>query len=146
MKRLLLGLILRGVAFDFRVKAQARHKPLWNRAFFAGSLLASLSQGWMLGSYILGFAEGWMAFGFSMLTGIFTVSAYALIGACWRRAGDLALGADRSARGGAGSWVRLGSRRPVRPGGWRSRGSWRCRGGRRACGPSAQAQRHRQRR
>jgi cytochrome d ubiquinol oxidase subunit II len=34
---MLVGLILRGVAFDFRVKAQAAHKPLWNRAFFAGS-------------------------------------------------------------------------------------------------------------
>jgi cytochrome d ubiquinol oxidase subunit II len=54
---MLLGLILRGVAFDFRVKAQAKHKPLWNLAFFAGSLLASLSQGWMLGRYVMGLAD-----------------------------------------------------------------------------------------
>ena len=33
---MLIGLILRGVAFDFRVKARDAHKPLWNRAFFAG--------------------------------------------------------------------------------------------------------------
>jgi cytochrome d ubiquinol oxidase subunit II len=38
---MLIGLTLRGVAFDFRVKARAAHKPLWNRAFYAGSLLAS---------------------------------------------------------------------------------------------------------
>ena len=46
---MLVGLILRGVAFDFRVKARAHHKPWWNHAFFAGSLLASLAQGVMLG-------------------------------------------------------------------------------------------------
>ena len=45
---MLIGLILRGVAFDFRVKAPLRYKPFWNRAFFAGSLMASASQGWML--------------------------------------------------------------------------------------------------
>ena len=35
---MLIGLTLRGVAFDFRVKARAAHKPWWNNAFFAGSL------------------------------------------------------------------------------------------------------------
>ena len=35
---MLVGLTLRGVAFDFRVKARAEHKPLWDRAFYAGSL------------------------------------------------------------------------------------------------------------
>ncbi|MDF4362479.1 cytochrome d ubiquinol oxidase subunit II, partial [Vibrio parahaemolyticus] len=58
---MLVGLILRGVAFDFRVKARAQHKPLWNHAFFAGSTLASLAQGWMLGRYVTGFAEGVLA-------------------------------------------------------------------------------------
>jgi len=46
----------------------------------------------MLGSYILGFAPGWGAFAFAMLTGVFTVAGYALIGACWlvwRGEGDL---------------------------------------------------------
>ena len=51
---MLFGLILRGVSFDFRVKAEARQKRLWNRAFAAGSLIAALAQGWMLGSYITG--------------------------------------------------------------------------------------------
>ena len=40
---MLTGLILRGVAFDFRVKAQAAHKPWWNRLFWAGSLLALIA-------------------------------------------------------------------------------------------------------
>ncbi|MBX9750114.1 MAG: cytochrome d ubiquinol oxidase subunit II [Roseococcus sp.] len=80
---MLMGLILRGVAFEFRAKAPAPQKPRWDAAFQFGSILAAFSQGWMLGSYILGFAEGWFAFGFAMLTGVFTVAAYALIGACW---------------------------------------------------------------
>jgi cytochrome d ubiquinol oxidase subunit II len=41
---MLVGLILRGVAFDFRVKAEAAHKPAWNFAFFAGSGIAAASQ------------------------------------------------------------------------------------------------------
>ena len=80
---MLMGLILRGVAFEFRAKAPAAQKPRWDLAFQGGSILAAFSQGWMLGSYILGFAEGWGAFAFAMLTGLFTVAAYALIGACW---------------------------------------------------------------
>ena len=56
---MLIGLILRGVAFDFRVKAQAARKPMWDRAFFAGSTLAAASQGWMLGRYVSGFGSGW---------------------------------------------------------------------------------------
>ena len=51
---MLLGLILRGVAFDFRVKAGDAKKERWNKIFFAGSVIASVSQGWMLGSYITG--------------------------------------------------------------------------------------------
>jgi len=80
---MLLGLILRGVAFDFRVKAHADHKPWWNAAFAAGSLLASLSQGVMLGRYLTGFAPGLEAWGFSLLTGVGLTAAYALLGAGW---------------------------------------------------------------
>ena len=56
---MLVGLILRGVAFDFRVKAHDSHKRMWDRLFFAGSTLASVSQGWMLGRYVSGFGTGW---------------------------------------------------------------------------------------
>ena len=57
---MLMGLILRGVSFDFRVKARDEHKALWNRTFAAGSLIASMAQGWMLGSYLTGFSySGW---------------------------------------------------------------------------------------
>ena len=80
---MLVGLILRGVAFDFRVKAREPHKPLWNRAFFTGSLLASLAQGFMLGHYIAGFEETLAAYAFSMLIGVSVVAGYGLLGATW---------------------------------------------------------------
>ena len=61
---MLVGLTLRGVAFDFRVKAREPHKPLWNAAFFGGSLLAALAQGFMLGHYITGFEHSFGAYAF----------------------------------------------------------------------------------
>jgi cytochrome d ubiquinol oxidase subunit II len=80
---MLIGLILRGVAFDFRVKAPTRYKPFWNRAFFAGSLMASASQGWMLGSYITGFDPGLLGLAFSMGIAVTLPAAYVLLGAGW---------------------------------------------------------------
>ncbi len=80
---MLIGLILRGVAFDFRVKAHDEHKPLWNTAFWVGSLLASLAQGWMLGSYILGFRADAIGVLFSALIALCLCAGYALLGGCW---------------------------------------------------------------
>jgi cytochrome d ubiquinol oxidase subunit II len=80
---MLVALILRGVAFEFRAKAPARWKPLWNRLFFAGSLVTAITQGWMLGQYILGFAGGWGGFAFGILTALCLTAGYAFIGACW---------------------------------------------------------------
>lgn len=80
---MLIGLTLRGVAFDFRVKARAEHKVLWNRAFFAGSTIAALSQGFMLGKLILGFETSLFSFAFSLFIGFCLSSGYALLGSCW---------------------------------------------------------------
>lgn len=80
---MLAGLILRGAAFDFRIKAQDAHKPLWNRAFIAGSILASCAQGWMLGRYITGFAEGTTFTLFAALIALALPAAYVLLGAGW---------------------------------------------------------------
>ena len=80
---MLVGLILRGVSFDFRVKARAEHKHRWNVLFAAGSVTASLSQGYMLGLYIMGFESGWAAFGFGVLIAVCLSASYALLGAAW---------------------------------------------------------------
>ena len=80
---MLLALTLRGVAFDFRVKAHANHKPLWDRAFFTGSLLAGWSQGFMLGGLITGFKGDVWSNLFSALIGCCLLVAYCLLGAGW---------------------------------------------------------------
>ncbi len=80
---MLVGLMLRGVAFDFRVKAQDQHKPLWNFAFFAGSGIAAASQGWMLGRYITGLADGWVFVAFAAVIALLLPAAYVLLGAGW---------------------------------------------------------------
>ncbi|TVR44591.1 MAG: cytochrome d ubiquinol oxidase subunit II [Rhodobacteraceae bacterium] len=80
---MLIGLILRGVAFEFRAKVPAPRKPLWNMAFFAGSLMTALSQGYMLGFYIMGLEHTLAAHLFSVLTGLALTAGFAFIGACW---------------------------------------------------------------
>jgi cytochrome d ubiquinol oxidase subunit II len=80
---MLVGLVLRGVAFDFRVKARDDHKPLWNAAFFAGSGIAAAAQGWMLGHYITGLKPGWWYDAFAAVIALLLPAAYVLLGACW---------------------------------------------------------------
>ena len=80
---MLVGLTLRGVAFDFRAKAQDHHKHLWNHAFFAGSALAAAAQGWMLGHYVTGLNEGWTYHAFAATIAVALPCAYVLMGACW---------------------------------------------------------------
>ena len=80
---LLVGLILRGVAFDFRAKVPIHRKRRWNFLFFAGSLAASLAQGYMLGVYVLGLPSGLGAFGFGALVALCLAASYAAMGAAW---------------------------------------------------------------
>lgn len=80
---MLIGLIFRGVAFDFRAKVQKEKKERWNKAFFWGSLLTSMAQGYMLGSYITGFDQSWFGIGFSFFIGLCVTAGYCLIGATW---------------------------------------------------------------
>lgn len=89
---MLVGLILRGVSFDFRAKAKAEHKDRWDAAFMGGSFLMAAAQGYMLGSYVLGFEQGLVSFVFSLFVGLAVASAYALMGASWlimKTEGDL---------------------------------------------------------
>ncbi len=80
---MLMALTVRGVAFDFRAKSQPQLRPLWDRAFYAGSLLASWSQGFMLGELITGFKDDASGYVFSALIGLCLISAYRLLGATW---------------------------------------------------------------
>lgn len=80
---LLLGLIIRGVAFDFRAKVPLHRKHRWNFLFFAGSLTASLAQGYMLGVYVLGLERGAATFGFGALVALCLAASYAAMGAAW---------------------------------------------------------------
>ena len=89
---MLQGLILRGVAFEFRFKAHESKRYIWDYCFHFGSLIAAFCQGLILGSFIQGvsvanrqFTGGpfdW-ATGFSMMTGLAVVSGYALLGSTW---------------------------------------------------------------
>ncbi|MEL6966806.1 MAG: cytochrome d ubiquinol oxidase subunit II [Pseudomonadota bacterium] len=80
---MLLGLILRGVAFEFRAKARVKRKALWDFAFFAGSLLSSLAQGFMLGLYIMGLTWTGPNVLFATITALCLTAGYAFIGAAW---------------------------------------------------------------
>lgn len=98
---LLVGLILRGVAFEFRMKAHVKWKGLWNRLFFGGSLLAALTQGYMLGLYVLGLEQSWASMAFGMLTAVCVAAGYAMLGGCWlvhKTEHDLQVKAARWAR------------------------------------------------
>ncbi len=107
---MLVGLIMRGVAFEFRAKAPDPRKPMWDRVFFAGSLLTSVTQGYMLGQYILGFTGGWAGVAFGLLTAACLTAGYAFVGACWliyKTSGDLQTRAVAWAKTGL-LWVALG--------------------------------------
>ncbi len=80
---MLIGLILRGVAFEFRAKVRAERKVGWDRAFFAGSLATALAQGCMLGLYIMGLEITPASVAFSALTAVCLAAGYVFIGACW---------------------------------------------------------------
>lgn len=89
---MLLALVLRGCAFEFRHRARARGKRFWTLAFAGGSLTATLAQGLVLGGFIQGvrlegraFAGGpfdW-ATPYSLLVAVGLVAGYALLGATW---------------------------------------------------------------
>ena len=80
---MLFGLILRGVAFDFRVKVAAEYKSMWNKLFFVGSLLASMSQGWMLGAYVMGLETSMTSVAFSVAIALSLPAFYVVLGCGW---------------------------------------------------------------
>ncbi|WP_106640115.1 cytochrome d ubiquinol oxidase subunit II [Allosphingosinicella vermicomposti] len=106
---MLLGLIFRGVAFEFRWR-DPNHRRAWDGAFCIGSLVATFAQGITLGALLQGitvegraYAGGWWEWlsGFSLLTGAALVIGYALLGSTWliwKTEGELQADARRYAR------------------------------------------------
>jgi cytochrome bd ubiquinol oxidase subunit II len=80
---MLVGLILRGVAFDFRVKAQDEAQAAVELRLLRRQGLAATSQGWMLGRYITGLPPGWEYTAFAAAIALLLPAAYVLLGACW---------------------------------------------------------------
>lgn len=106
---MLLSLIFRGVAFEFRFKAE-RSQFLWDYAFHFGSLGAAFFQGVILGGLVQGidvegraFAGGafdWLS-GFSIMTGLGVVAGYILLGSTWlvmKTEGETQAWAQKTAR------------------------------------------------
>ncbi|MXO67213.1 cytochrome d ubiquinol oxidase subunit II [Altericroceibacterium endophyticum] len=88
---MLLGLVFRGVAFEFRWR-NPRHRAFWDKAFCGGSLIAAMCQGMVLGALLQGidvsgraYAGGWFDWftPYTVLTGLGVVAGYALLGATW---------------------------------------------------------------
>ena len=113
---MLLGLVFRGVAFEFRWR-DPRHRAAWDIAFSLGSFIAALCQGIVLGAVLQGvkveneaYAGGWLDWlsPFTLLTGVSVVVGYALLGATWlvwRTEGSCQARARRSALWLAGATV-----------------------------------------
>ncbi|QQA44114.1 cytochrome d ubiquinol oxidase subunit II [Pelagovum pacificum] len=111
---MLLALVFRGVAFEFRWRATSRYgQRLWDYAFIGGSVVAAMAQGITLGAVLQGievdgraYAGGWWDWltWFTLLTGVSVVLGYALLGACWmnwKLEGDIQHRARELARGAA---------------------------------------------
>ena len=106
---MLLALVFRGVAFEFRFR-DVEHVTFWDHAFHYGSVVATFAQGIVLGAFIQGFKVDGRHFTgtsldcftpFSLLTGIALVFGYGLLGACWlilKTEGDLQARARSQAR------------------------------------------------
>ncbi|CRI59199.1 cytochrome d ubiquinol oxidase subunit II [Pseudomonas sp. CCOS 191] len=89
---MLVGLIFRGVAFEFRFKARANRRHIWDKAFIWGSLVATFFQGVALGAFIEGFKVvdrkfvggtlDWLT-PFTVFSGLGLIVAYTLLGCTW---------------------------------------------------------------
>ena len=125
---MLLALVFRGVAFEFRFKHAALRR-LWDAAFCGGSLVATFAQGIVLGAFIQGFKVDGRQFAgssfdwlspFPLATGLALMFGYGLLGACWlilktegelqdwaRRAAGICLVAVLAAIAGVSIWTPL---------------------------------------
>lgn len=107
---MLLALVFRGVAFEFRWRASEERRWLWDLSFAGGSIVAAFAQGVALGALVQGievtgrsYGGGWYDWlsPFSIMTGVALVIGYALLGATWlvmKTSGEIQERARRLAR------------------------------------------------
>jgi cytochrome d ubiquinol oxidase subunit II len=93
--------MLRGVAFEFRIKAEGWHRSLWNRLFSVGSLVTAFAQGTMLAGYVSGFRDEEKFWLFSAVVSAGLIAGYMLLGSTW-----IILRSDDALRTKALSWSR----------------------------------------
>ncbi|OZI67183.1 cytochrome d ubiquinol oxidase subunit II [Bordetella genomosp. 11] len=89
---MVLGVVLRSVSYEFRLRARTESKPRWVTAFWIGSLMTAFGQGMALGRIATGYQNTAGYHGFSLFVGLCAVAAYVLLGASWltmRVDGDL---------------------------------------------------------
>lgn len=117
---MLLALVFRGVAFEYRWRTK-RGRFLWDWSFAVGSIIAAFAQGIALGALVQGiavngraYAGGWWDWltPFSVLTGVALVVGYSLLGATWlvlKTEGDIQQQArDYAVRAGVALLVLIG--------------------------------------
>lgn len=100
---MLVGLMLRGVSFEFRVKAEGWQREMWHWLLWFGSFVMAVAQGLMLASYITGFQSGFGYFLFGLVVAGGVCGGYVLLGATW-----LIWRTDRELQRKAVAWTHWG--------------------------------------
>lgn len=80
---MLMGLMLRGVSFDFRAKAKTERKKMWNRLFAVGSFMTAIAQGWMLGFYVMGLEMSGLSMVYALAIALALPAVYIMLGCGW---------------------------------------------------------------
>ena len=78
-----LGVMLRSVSFEFRIRASTEQRPVWINRFWFGSVLTAMGHGMLLANIVTGYQQDTPSIWFSLFIGICSVAAYALLGASW---------------------------------------------------------------
>ena len=79
----MLGVMLRSVSFEFRIRASSEQRPVWMNRFWFGSVMTAMGHGMLLANIVTGYQQDTPSVWFSLFIGLCAVAAYALLGASW---------------------------------------------------------------